>query len=95
MSGDEYSWAQPIPKEAIPNGLNLIAPIDSDNPVSSCRNADAPWNKDTNFQVTVDGFIVSDNVSVISSNVIDQQFKYSDHNPVELVISLKDNAEEQ
>ena len=32
--------------------------------------------------LTVDGFIVSDNVTVIESRVIDEAFKYSDHNPV-------------
>lgn len=88
VSGEAYNWAQPIPGEAIPEGLKIVAPLDKESPISSCRNADSPWNKETNFQVTVDGFIVSDNVKVSSSKVVNQDFKYSDHQPVEIVFTL-------
>ena len=58
VSGEAYSWAQPLPTEDIPDGFRLIAPLDPNNPVPSCRNADAPWDPQTNFQVTLDGFLV-------------------------------------
>ena len=35
--------------------------------------------------LTVDGFMVSGNVEVESSKVLDIGFAYSDHNPVEMV----------
>ncbi|MCI8609854.1 MAG: endonuclease/exonuclease/phosphatase family protein [Firmicutes bacterium] len=89
VSGEDYSWAQPLKAELIPDGISLIAPFDAANPIPSCRNADAPWNPDTNFQLTIDGFLISDNVDVISSAVIDTQFAWSDHNPVELEFQLK------
>ena len=41
------------------------------------------------FVVTVDGFIVSSNVDVVYSNVIETDYKYSDHNPVMMRIKLK------
>ena len=84
----EYTWAQPVPEELF-NGtdLKLIAPFDGDNPVPSCRNADGPYY-DGQFVLTVDGFIVSDNVSVINSNVYDLGFEYSDHNPVYMTFVL-------
>lgn len=37
----------------------------------------------------IDGFIVSDNVNVETIKVYDQNFKFSDHNPVVLEFSLK------
>ena len=88
VSGEAYSWAQPLPTEDIPDGFRLIAPLDPNNPVPSCRNADAPWDPQTNFQVTLDGFLVSDNVTVLTNRVVDTQFAYSDHNPVQMEFCL-------
>ena len=84
----EYTWAQPLP-DGIFNGtgLTLVAPLDEENPVPSCRNADGPYHPGQ-YVLTIDGFIVSDNVEVVSSNVIDLQFAYSDHNPVEMTFKL-------
>ena len=87
VSGPEYTWAQAIPKELIPEGLSIVAPFDPEDPVASCRNADRPYGPD-NYQVTVDGFIVSANVSVLESKVVDTGFRWSDHNPVYLDFQL-------
>ena len=81
VSGDAYTWAQPIPQELIPDELFIVAPFDEANPVASCRNADRPYGPD-NYLVTVDGFIVSANVTVEKAEVIDTGFRWSDHNPV-------------
>lgn len=81
VSGAEYTWAQPIPQDLIPEGLAIIAPFDEADPVASCRNADRPYGPD-NYLVTVDGFIVSANVTVEEAAVIDTGFCWSDHNPV-------------
>ena len=87
-SGEEFTWAQPIPPELIPDGLTIVAPFDAEAPVASCRNADRPYGPD-DYLVTVDGFIVSDNVEVQESKVIDTGFKWSDHNPVYMDFILK------
>lgn len=58
-------------------------------PVASCRTAAEPYNIKTTFRITLDGFVVSDNVTVSDSNVIDTGFAYSDHNPVYLDFSLQ------
>ena len=85
----EYGWAQPIPEGTFDGtGVSLVAPFDEANPVASCRNADGPYDPAVQFRVTVDGFIVSDNVTVASSRVIDTGYAYSDHNPVELTFTL-------
>ena len=81
VSGPEYTWAQAIPAELIPEGLSIVPPFDGENPVPSCRNADRPYGPD-NYVVTVDGFIVSKNVSVVEAKVYDTAFRWSDHNPV-------------
>ena len=84
----EYSWNQPIPEGTIPEGLTLVAPLDETNPVPSNRLADAPYVKGRTFVNTLDGFIVSDNVKVISCGVVDDGFKCSDHNPVTMQFEL-------
>lgn len=83
ISGPAYTWAQPIPEELVPEDLAILAPLDEADPVASCRNADRPYGPDS-YLVTVDGFIVSDNVSVSASRVADTGFQWSDHNPVYL-----------
>ena len=82
VTNEKYTWAQPIP-EGIFDGTNLAiaAPFDEKNPVPSCRNADAAYYRGQ-YVITPDGFIVSDNVTVVSSDVIDTGFEFSDHNPV-------------
>ncbi|MBQ1821466.1 MAG: endonuclease/exonuclease/phosphatase family protein [Clostridia bacterium] len=84
----EYTWAQPIPEETF-NGfdITLVAPIDESNPVASCRNADGPYHEGQ-YKLTVDGFLISANVELKASDVIDVAFKYSDHNPVEMAFVL-------
>jgi len=77
----EDNWAKPISEELIPDFMQLIAPFDEKNPVPSCRNADQPYSE-SDFVVTVDGFLVSDNVTVEDALVLDTGFKWSDHNPV-------------
>ena len=84
----EYSWAQPIPEGTF-NGRSavIVAPIDKASPVPSNRNADGPYNPEQ-YVVTVDGFLVTPNVTVVSSEVVNTGFAYSDHNPVEMKFVL-------
>lgn len=84
----EYSWAQPIPDGTF-DGRNatLVAPLDAASPVPSCRNADGPY-KQGQYVLTIDGFLVTPNVTVVASEVIDTGFAYSDHNPVSMTFIL-------
>ena len=88
VSGPEYTWAQPIPAQLVPEGLSIAAPFDGEAPVPSCRNADRPYGPD-NYVVTVDGFVVSANVEVVGAKVWDTGFRWSDHNPVYMDFVLK------
>lgn len=88
ISGPEYTWAQPIPPELVPEELAVVAPFDEADPVPSCRNADRPYGPD-NYVVTVDGFVVSANVEVGRALVLDTGFRWSDHNPVYMDFILR------
>ena len=68
-------------------GITLAAPLDEADPVPSCRNADAPYHEGQ-YVLTVDGFLVSGNVTVEEATVIDTGFAHSDHNPVSLTFTL-------
>ncbi len=75
------NWAKPINMDLFTEDITLVAPFDEASMTASCRNPDKPYEKG-DFVVTVDGFIISANVEIKTSDVIDTGFRYSDHNPV-------------
>ena len=85
---EEYTWAQPIP-DGVFDGcdIRLVAPLDEASPVPSCRNPDSAYHPGQ-YVLTVDGFMVSPNVSVLESEVLDFGFACSDHNPVAMRFEL-------
>lgn len=84
-----YSWAQPIPEGTFDGSdIALAAPLDEESPVPSCRNADSAYHSGQ-YVLTVDGFMVSKNVSVSTAEVIDTGFQWSDHNPVTMTFTLQ------
>ena len=88
VSTDGYTWAQPIRRDLIAQtDLVLVAPVDQDSPVASCRNADGPYT-DRQLRLTVDGFLVSPNIEILDASVLDYGFACSDHNPVSLSFRL-------
>ncbi len=90
VSDEEYTWAQAFPTDMLSStSLSLVAPFDEKRPVASCRNTDEPYRSEGQFNVTLDGFIVSDNIDVSKADVIDTKFMYSDHNPVYMTFTLK------
>lgn len=90
VSNQGYTWAQPLP-DGIFNGLSitLVAPLNEGKAIPSCRNADGPYHEGQ-YVLTVDGFLASDNVTVLQSQVEDTGFAYSDHNPVTMRFLLNE-----
>ena len=82
------NWSAPFPVDMLPEGISLPDSFDAANPVPSCRNADAPYDPEISLVLTVDGFLVSDNVHVERTYVVDTAFAWSDHNPVAMTFSL-------
>lgn len=79
-------WVYRLTDEDISRGLSFVIPENS-REVPSCRGADIPYEKGVNYTVTVDGFIVSDNVQA-ASLVVDNDFAWSDHQPVRMTFVL-------
>ena len=52
------------------------------------RNADIPYDPEESLCLTIDGFIISDNIELVSYSTVDTQFAWSDHNPVQLTFRL-------
>ncbi|MEI5993106.1 endonuclease/exonuclease/phosphatase family protein [Candidatus Enterococcus mansonii] len=88
-TAEEYTWLQPFPKKELPKHLQVAALTEVETPVPSVRNLDKPYKKGESFVALIDGFIISDNVENIDVQVIDAEFKHSDHNPVEMTFKLK------
>ena len=82
----EYNWAAPFNNSLLPQGIKSY----SGSNAPTCRNAEAPYKGDgTDFVLSVDGVLVSDNIDVLSCETVDTSFAYSDHNPVNLKFVLK------
>lgn len=74
------------------DGYKLIATKDGDSDlqVGTARNNTKAFNPDWTYTCVIDGFIVSDNISVKNiKNITSHAFKYSDHNPVVMEFELK------
>ncbi|MEG0178144.1 MAG: endonuclease [Oscillospiraceae bacterium] len=90
---DAFPSAQQIPPwvfefsdKDLPEGFR-VATAENDHEVATCRGCDIPYTKGTTYVTVVDGFIVSDNISAKAEN-IDEDFVFSDHNPVKLTFTL-------
>ena len=83
----EFGWAQPFPAELLPEGISRCIDYDDESLVATCRNCDVPYGPDCKVFV-VDGFLVSDNVSVLELHNVDTGFAYSDHQPVVMRFQL-------
>lgn len=59
-------------------GFRLAA----DETEATCRGADIPYRKGVNYTTTIDGFILSENVELVSVKTVPTEYAYSDHNPV-------------
>lgn len=80
-STEEHSWARAFDRSYLPASFS-VADYTQDELVPSCRNCDTGYVPDETFVISVDGFLVSDNIQVESVEVQDEGFLYTDHNPV-------------
>lgn len=85
--GVDFGWAQPFPADLLPEGITRAISYE-DGVRPTCRNCDVPYGDDC-FVIIVDGFLVSDNVSVGSVKNVQTGFAYSDHHPVVMEFTLQ------
>jgi len=60
-----------------------------DDSIPSLRATNKPYQPGQNFVTSVDGFLISPEIEILSVEAIDKGFTHSDHNPVRLKLSLK------
>ena len=85
---DDYWVPGMLDGADLPEGWSYVYDVDS----PTCRLLNRPYDvndTENNQHYVLDGFIVSPNVEVESVENVDLQFRYSDHNPVKLVVNLK------
>ncbi len=86
------TWACPFPRSVIPEHFSLAMDLfgeDFKNKLQmSCRDCDEPYTRGHTNEFIVDGFIVSDNVSVLDYNNLNTGYIYSDHEPVHMKFKL-------
>ncbi|MCR5808480.1 MAG: endonuclease [Clostridiales bacterium] len=81
----EGNWMPGTLENDLPEGFKFV--FDDSKP--TCRLLDVPYKGNPAPQYyIIDGFIVSENVSVSSVEVVSTDFVNSDHQPVKLVITL-------
>ena len=76
------AWVSTYDLNDIPAHFSIAA--DNNSEVGSCRGADVAWERGKDYTCVIDGFIVSDNVTVEQVEIIDTDFAFSDHNPVKM-----------
>ena len=84
---DRHFSAKEIPEDYLPEGFKYA--VDDETPTS--RLLDKSYKvEDKNTQLyVIDGYILSPNVKLNSVKTVSNDFKYSDHHPVELNITIE------
>ncbi len=86
-------WAYPFPRSRMPQGLHfamdLLTEEEWEGLNDTNRNADIPYTPGVSHTNILDGFIISDNIQLISYENVDTGFLYSDHEPVFMDFVLK------
>ena len=89
----QFSWAYPFPRTQLPEGFSFAMDVLPKEEVQglwdSARNADIPYIPGETLTITLDGFILSDNIQVVSYTNVDLGYAYSDHDPVYMEFILK------
>ena len=87
------SWAYPFPRSELPEHfsfcLDQLSEDEKNNLWNSARNADMEYVPGETYTVTLDGFIISDNVECTKYENVNTGYSYSDHDPVYMEFQLK------
>lgn len=89
---ERESWAYPFPRKSLPSGFSFCIDFFDENERAAmwntARNADMEYIEGVTYTVSLDGFIISDNVTLENYEHIRTDYLYSDHDPVLLDFSL-------
>lgn len=84
----EFEWTHPFPVEMIPKEFYLCTKYNDEKLLPTARNCKYPYKKGESIVSIIDGFIVSNNVVCEEVKNIDNEFLFSDHNPVFMKFKL-------
>ena len=91
--GEYASWAYPFPRESLPEEFSFCIDAFSEDERESLwntsRNADMVYEPGVTFTITLDGFIISDNVECALYEHVNTGYAYADHEPVYMEFVLK------
>ncbi|MDO5014650.1 MAG: endonuclease/exonuclease/phosphatase family protein [Clostridia bacterium] len=86
-------WAFPFPREELPNHFSLAIDTLSEEEKNAlwdtCRFTDMPYIPGKTQTITLDGFILSDNIKIKNYDTYKTEYMYSDHEPVYMDFELK------
>ncbi len=86
------TWACPFPRSVIPEhfslAMDLLGEENKNKLQMTCRDCNEPYTRGHTNEFIVDGFIVSDNVSVLDYKNLNTGYIYSDHEPVHMKFKL-------
>lgn len=92
-SAEPESCAYPFPRSELPEHfsfcLDQLSEDEKNNLWNSARNADMEYVPGETYTVTLDGFIISDNVECTKYENVNTGYSYSDHDPVYMEFQLK------
>lgn len=88
------SWAYPFPRQRLGESfrfcMDTLPEGEKDALWNSSRNADIPYVEGVTYTLTLDGFIVSDNVECVRYENVKTGYRYADHEPVYMEFILKE-----
>ena len=92
-SAEPESWAYPFPRSELPEHfsfcLDQLSEDEKNNLWNSARNADMEYVPGETYTVTLDGFIISDNVECTKYENVNTGYSYSDHDHVYMEFKFK------
>lgn len=87
-------WAYPFPRSRLPQevcfAMDLLPEGEREALGATNRDTSIPYTGGEEGTLLLDGFIISDNIQMISYTNLSTGFLYSDHEPVEMIFQLKE-----
>ncbi len=91
--GDFESYTYPFPRSNVPKGfyfgMDRLGEVEKSKLRNTSRDSGKPFIEGESKTVTLDGFIFSENIEMISYENLNTGFIFSDHEPVKTVFKLK------
>ena len=93
VDGEFESWAYPFPREELSEHfyfcIDTFSEEEREKLWNTSRNADMAYVPDVTYTITLDGFILSDNIECVKYEHLNTGYAYSDHEPVYMEFCLE------